>query len=326
MVSLVEILPFDMIHHIVDILASYDYQEDRFQSTNIKTCSLICRTFFHAGCRRHLFRCVEIRDKPYRQGTLVSSAKWFTRFIIENPSMADYVQELCFFPGSAGTYHPPYPLNDPFTQEDLSAIDSLNKLESLTIDLRCGSWGSWCKINQTTRSMLLRLIHLPGIQSLSLSGISRFPALNLPKNSGKFKYLRLDRVSFDFGANTSSDHDSSLASLSSSTTDIDTGSASSFQALRLHGLQIASRPGITFFHELLQTGPRVSSPFIDLTNLRHIIMSFLGDESRYPGSREAIVDIFKRTCLIETAHLTCNACTPSFFRCIKLTLSGVFFG
>ena len=163
------IFPFEIEETILDLLA----EDDEGLST-LKTCSLVCQAFLPI-CRKHIFGSIVLNDH-----NVVSSPTnhGFKRLLRETPEIADYIRKLDYTIQIAD-------LTSPSIQESFKQI---SRLEFLTVRHYNRPKFEWS--NNSFRSALLHLLHLPTLTHFKMTNINNFvvsdliPCVNL-------KYLDL---------------------------------------------------------------------------------------------------------------------------------------
>lgn len=182
---------------IIDIIAKQDTRTNtkntkrKFKS--LKACSLTCQALLPL-CRAYIFHSIEFHDSSNPTGR--SGTPRFIKLINTTPEIAQYIRELRY----GMRCDEEFPLL-------ASALDHITKLQSLAIYFK-GITGDWRSMDATTRSSLLRVMHLPTVVCLDLKNIARFamdeliPCINLKRLY--LEYFRLvegDKISSEVEMN-----------------------------------------------------------------------------------------------------------------------------
>jgi hypothetical protein len=156
------IFPLEIEEIILDILAEDD--EDHLA---LKICSLVCRTFLPI-CRKHIFRSIVLNT--------TTQAHAFERLLRETPEIANYIRKLDYFIDIGD-------LTSPSIQESLKRISRLEFLTVVGPPTLFTPRLDWS--NNSIRSALLHLLHLPTLTYFKMTSINNFvisdliPCVNL---------------------------------------------------------------------------------------------------------------------------------------------------
>ena len=161
------ILPLEIEETILDLLA----KDDKGHSA-LKTCSLVCHAFLPI-CRKHIFGSIVLSND--HKMVSASTPHAFERLLRETPEIADYIHKLELDCRIQFTDLP--------IQESLRQI---SRLKFLTISHHYGRfWERLDWSNNSIRSALLHLLHLPTLTHFKMSDIDNFvisdliPCVNL---------------------------------------------------------------------------------------------------------------------------------------------------
>lgn len=274
--SIIHVLPLELIEDTIDIVAADDRQKDPFTLPNVKACSLTCHTFLRRG-RQHIFRSIKINHayryiprfppdpKPF---PLASS---FAALLTSNPQIAELVRNLHYiFPEIGGSLPDVAPV-----------LQTLIKLETFGLYSDDGGTLQWWGLNPRSRSIFAGLMHLPSMTRLHVGSVTDFPpSLLLP--CANLQSVYLDGVRFDED-------------------DVCAMTSKSFISSNIKLRELELRIGPSINRTVSKIGKKVTEqgePVFDLTCLKK-----LGATIRCPDQIELTSKVLKHAENVETVHL-----------------------
>jgi len=161
MMSHIQVLPFDIIALIIDIVGENN-------DTNLlKELTLVSHSL-HSICSKHLFATIDLHDANTREH-VASSKDGFVKLLESRPDVVKYIRKL--------TYKVRYIDNDSLLSPILpNFLRTISNLNCLTID---ASTLEWSTLDSALTSAFLHLMHLPSINHITLSYIQNFPLYSL---------------------------------------------------------------------------------------------------------------------------------------------------
>ena len=166
--TMVPRLPLEVVERIIENVATgyYDSYSDLYDFSSTKACALVCHSFLPL-CRKHLFASVTLNSRSY---PVPHTSDDLNQLLSDSPHLAVYIRELDYhvhqkeFVGKRSPWL-------------LAMFKKLVKLQKLSITYLPGKKLDW--MSSSGRKVLLPLLHLPTLNSISLSAIRNFPLADL---------------------------------------------------------------------------------------------------------------------------------------------------
>ena len=152
-------LPYDMVGHIIDILAAEG------DLTPIKNASLTSSSVLHF-CRRHIFHTISIYSNHSKHRSL---KKPFINLLVNNPAIIQYIRELNY-----ELHHKDNELS-PLLPNFLHTISHLKCLRVGSFSLPVPHCFDWTEMDPLLRSALLHLMYLPTLTHFVIINVRDIP-------------------------------------------------------------------------------------------------------------------------------------------------------
>lgn len=248
MASLLDLVPLEIIDMIIDTVA----QGDDAKHTNLKTCSMACKTFL-PRCRKHIFITIDVTTQ-----NLVG----FVTLVDNIPRVAHNIHNMTLTVDL-----------DPLNKISPSAFDHIMHLRVLTICIACGGERiMWMDIQPPIRSALLRLMHLPTLSTLGLCDIVGI----LPSDVA----LCLNLSCYVHGAEFQEEDDDNPMTIPSLTT--------STSAIKLRKLLLIAGCAQNMVNTL-RRGKIIGQPLFDFSELEQVNL-YLSCEEQFPNLDQLLED------------------------------------
>lgn len=154
-------LPYDIIGHIIDILA------EEGDLVLLNNPSLASSSLLHL-CRRHIFRTIPFDNFYFKRQTPPKHS--FIRLLDTNPGIVQYIRELNY-----EVHHNDAQLS-PRLPNLLQTISHLRclRIRNALLENPAQKF-DWTKMDPLLRSALLRLMHLPTLTHFEISMVHKLP-------------------------------------------------------------------------------------------------------------------------------------------------------